>query len=78
MKTSLNYLEKNEQAKVIGFKCGREVYRRLLEMGVTPDTHLYCIRWAPLRGAIEVKIRGFSLALGYNEAKSILIEKEGE
>lgn len=78
MKTSLNFLEKGEVAKVVGFQCDKEVYRRLLEMGVTPDTPLHCIRWAPMRGAIEVKIRGFSLALGYNEASAIMIEKEGE
>jgi len=77
MQTSLNFLEQGERGRVIQITCRKEVYRRLLELGLTPNSHLYCIRWAPMRGAIEVRIRGFSLALGYNEAASILIEKEG-
>ncbi|WMI80456.1 FeoA family protein [Anaerotignum sp. MB30-C6] len=77
METSLNFLEEGEQAKVVRLTCHEELYRRLLEMGFTPNTHLYCIRWAPMGGAIEVRIRGFSLALGYSEAESIVIEKGG-
>ncbi|WP_313530308.1 FeoA family protein [Anaerotignum sp.] len=77
MQTSLNFLEKGEQGRVVALKCEKDVYRRLLEMGVTPNTLLHCIRWAPMKGAIEVGIRGFSLALGYNEATLIVIEKEG-
>lgn len=78
MQTRLNFLEKGERGRVIRLDCGKEVYRRLLELGITPNTPLYCIRWAPMRGAVEVKIRGFCLALGCNEAAFIVIEKEGE
>ncbi|MDD3393337.1 MAG: ferrous iron transport protein A [Clostridia bacterium] len=78
MQTRLNFLEKGEWGRVIKIACGKEVYRRLLELGVTPNTLLYCIRWAPMHGAVEVKIRGFCLALGYNEAAFIVIEKEGD
>lgn len=78
MQTSLNFLEKGESAKIIALTCDKERYRRFLEMGLTPNTCLNCIRWAPMRGAIEIEIRGFTLALGYQEAASILIEKEGK
>lgn len=77
MQTSLNYLEKGEWGRVIALTCQKATARRLLELGVTPNTRLYCIRWAPMRGAIEIKIRGYLLAVGYNDATSILIEKEG-
>ncbi len=78
MQTSLNYLEEGQWGKVIDLTCKRTTARRLFELGVTPNTHLYCVRWAPMHGAIEVKIRGYLLALGYSDAASILIEKEGE
>lgn len=77
MQTSLNFLEKGQWGRVVGFHCDKEIFRRLLELGVTPNTLLYCVRWAPMGGAIEVRLRGFSLALGYNEAASVMIEKEG-
>ncbi len=78
MQTSLSNLEKGEQGRVVGLICDRGIARRLLELGVTPNTLLYCIRWAPMRGAIEVKIRGYLLAVGYHDARFILVEKEGE
>ncbi|WP_352399330.1 FeoA family protein [Anaerotignum sp.] len=78
MKTSLDFLKIGEEGRVVELKCRKEIYRRLLEMGVTPNTVIHCIRWAPRRGAIEIRIRGFSLALGYSEATSIVIEKGGE
>ncbi|WP_304509122.1 FeoA family protein [Anaerotignum sp.] len=77
MQTSLNFLKKGEWGRVVRLDCDKEISRRLLELGVTPNTLLYCIRWAPMGGAVEVRLRGFSLALGYNEAASVLIEKEG-
>ncbi|WP_312071882.1 FeoA family protein [Anaerotignum propionicum] len=77
MKTSLNHLEKGGCGRVIALTCQKATARRLLELGVTPNTRIYCIRWAPMHGAIEVKIRGYLLAVGYNDAASILIEKEG-
>lgn len=77
MQTSLNHLEKGECGRVIALICQKATARRLLELGVTPNTRIYCIRWAPMHGAIEVKIRGYLLAVGYNDAASILIEKEG-
>jgi Fe2+ transport system protein FeoA len=77
MQTSLNFLEKGEWGRVVRLNCDKEISRRLLELGVTPNTLLYCIRWSPMRGVIEVRLRGFSLALGYNEAASVMIEKEG-
>lgn len=78
MQTSLSNLEKGEQGRIIGITSDRGIARRLLELGVTPNTLLYCIRWAPMRGAIEVKIRGYLLALGYHDARLILIEKVGD
>mgnify|MGYP000938523056 CR=1 FL=1 len=78
MQTSLSGLRPKERAKVIGFSCEKAVLRRLLELGITKNTYLFCMRWAPLQGAIEVWVRGYRLAIGYEDAKGILIEKEGK
>ena len=78
MQTSLSELQQNERGRVVGFACEKQILRRLLELGITENTTLLCIRWAPMQGVIEVKVRGYLLAIGFEDAKGILIEKEGK
>ena len=48
--------------------------QRLSEMGFTPGQAVRVVRFAPLGDPMQIRIRGFSLALRKNEARRILLE----
>ncbi len=51
---------------------GTSLRRRLLDMGITPDTKLTLVRTAPLGDPIELNVRGYSLTV--RRADAALIE----
>ena len=50
------------------------VYKRLVDMGITPGSLVEMRRVAPLGDPIEIKIRGYHLSLRKQEAEKIAIE----
>ncbi|HEY3424611.1 MAG TPA: ferrous iron transport protein A [Negativicutes bacterium] len=58
-------------SKVVG--CG-SVHRRIIDMGVVPGTSIRVLKFAPLGDPIEIKVKGFNLALRKMEAMMIQIE----
>ena len=46
---------------------------RLAELGFTPGQAVEVVRFAPLGDPIQIKIRGFSLALRRQEAKRVVL-----
>ena len=58
-------------AQVISVNGESRVIRRLLEMGVIPGVSVKVIKTAPFGDPIEVRVRGYSLAMRKNEADSI-------
>ena len=50
--------------------------RRLLDMGVTPNTTVYLRKKAPFGDPIEITIRGYELTLRSTEAQLIVLEVE--
>ena len=50
--------------------------RRLLDMGVTPNTTVYLRKKAPLGDPYEITIRGYELTLRKSEADLIVAEVE--
>ena len=48
--------------------------KRLMDMGLTPGTRITVVRSAPLRGPLEVSVRGSRLALGRGMAERIFVE----
>ncbi len=52
--------------------------RRLLDMGITPNTEVYLRKKAPLGDPIEITIRGYELTLLKKEAELISVEVERE
>ena len=49
--------------------------RRLLDMGLTPDTIVLVRKKAPLGDPIEIFLRGYELTLRAAEAGQILVEE---
>ncbi|MDR0996911.1 MAG: ferrous iron transport protein A [Zoogloeaceae bacterium] len=73
---TLKDLRIGQSARVAGFVKGNDKsYRKkLLSMGLTPDTLFSVTRVAPMGDPIEIAVRGFSLSLRGDEAASLLVE----
>lgn len=71
--TSLNTLPHGLEARVVSVEGEGAVARRLMEMGVVPGAPVCVIKAAPLGDPIEVRVRGYHLALRRAEAQTILV-----
>jgi ferrous iron transport protein A len=58
-------------ARVVSVRGGSRVSCRLMEMGVIPGVEVRVVKAAPFGDPIEVRIRGYSLAMRKNEAAAI-------
>lgn len=57
------------------------IRRRLMEMGIVPDTDIKMVRYAPLGDPLEFKLKGCLLSLRKGEAEIVEIrlkDKEAE
>ncbi len=50
--------------------------KRLEDMGLTPGTKVTVVKSAPFHGPVELKVRGFRLAIGRGMAERILVRVE--
>ena len=67
----LTDLPKGRDAHVKSVEGSGSLTRRLLEMGVVPGAEVSVVKAAPFGDPIEVRVRGYSLAMRRNEAESI-------
>jgi ferrous iron transport protein A len=71
--TTLNTLPHGMEARVVSVDGEGAVARRLMEMGVVPGAPVCVIKAAPLGDPIEVRVRGYHLALRRAEAQTITV-----
>lgn len=71
--TTLNALPYGQEARVVSVEGEGAVARRLMEMGVVPGAPVCVIKAAPLGDPIEVRVRGYHLALRRAEAETIRV-----
>jgi ferrous iron transport protein A len=57
--------------RVVAVKGDSRVSRRLMEMGVIPGVTVRIVKVAPFGDPIEIRVRGYSLAMRRNEAAAI-------
>jgi Fe2+ transport system protein FeoA len=74
---TLTELPIGTDARVTRVNGSGRVTRRLMEMGVIPGVSLKIIKAAPFGDPIEVRLRGYSLAMRRNEAESIEVSLQG-
>ena len=72
---TLAELEKGESRTVVSVHGEDAITRRLMEMGVIPGVAVRMVKSAPFGDPLEIKVRGYSLALRRSEAKSVVLEK---
>lgn len=68
-------LAKGESRTVVSVRGENAITRRLMEMGVIPGVAVRMVKSAPFGDPLEIKVRGYSLALRRNEAESVVLEQ---
>ena len=66
-------LAMEERGAVIGVKGRGPIKRRLMDMGIVPGAVMEIIQVAPLGDPIEIKLKGYRLALRRDEAARVLV-----
>ena len=72
---SMSALKENQEGKIAFIRGNNKVLRRLLELGLTPGTKISISRIAPLKGPVEIAVRGSRLALGDEIVSNVFVEK---
>lgn len=71
---SVSALKENQEGTVAFIRGDNKVLRRLLDLGLTPGTRVNVTRVAPLKGPVEIAVRGSRLALGDEIACNVFVE----
>jgi len=71
---SICTLKEGGQGRVSFIRGEHKVLQRLLDMGLTPGTSVSVVRVAPLKGPIEVSVRGAKVALGQDIASNVFVD----
>lgn len=72
---AISRLKENQEGKVAFIRGDNKVLRRLQNMGLTPGVKVLVSRIAPLRGPVEICVRGSKLAIGDEIACNVFVEK---
>ncbi|MDQ1280729.1 MAG: DtxR family transcriptional regulator, Mn-dependent transcriptional regulator [Thermoproteota archaeon] len=71
---SICNLKDGDSAKISFIRGEHRVLQRLLDMGITPGTSIKVERVAPLKGPIEVSVRGSKLAIGKDIVSNVFVD----
>lgn len=69
--STLTNLPIGQPGRVTAVSGTNRIARRLMEMGVIPGVAVQVVKTAPFGDPIEVRVRGYSLAMRRNEADAI-------
>lgn len=67
-------LKINQKAIITDVEGKGNLRRRLLEMGILPNTSIVVVKKAPLGDPLEISIRGYELSLRKEDAKLIKVK----
>jgi len=72
---SMSSLKEKQEGTIAFIRGDNKVLRRLLDMGLTPGTKIKVSRIAPLKGPVEIALRGSKLALGDEIVCNVFVER---
>ena len=72
---SMSSLKEKQEGTIAFIRGDNKVLRRLLDMGLTPGTKIKVSRIAPLKGPVEIAVRGSKLALGDEIVCNVFVER---
>lgn len=68
---TLTELPIGQNARVASINDKNAVTKRLMEMGVVPGAAVEVIKTAPFGDPIQIRVRGYNLAMRRNEADAV-------
>ncbi len=78
MKRRLSELEVGQEGKIVKIDGPSSLKKKLLDMGLTPNTRIRVVRVAPLSDPVDFEVRGYQLSLRRNEAINVIVEVVNE
>lgn len=75
---TLNELRIGQHATIVSVGGSGALRRRLLDMGLTPNTRIMVRKMAPMGDPIELHLRGYELTLRLEDAQKIEIVPDEE
>jgi ferrous iron transport protein A len=70
---TLTELPIGQNARVSSIDDKNAITKRLMEMGVVPGASVEVVKTAPFGDPIEIRVRGYNLAMRRNEADAIRV-----
>ena len=70
----LSDMKAGEKGKISQVGGSGQIHRRILDMGVIPQTTVEVERLAPMGDPIWIRIKGYSLSLRKEEAANVYVE----
>jgi len=71
---SITSLKPGQKGKIVFIRGGRNVVQRLCDLGLTNGTEVSLLREAPLKGPIEICVRGCKIVIGRGVAEKIFMQ----
>jgi ferrous iron transport protein A len=75
-KSTLAHLPIGGEGRVLSIEGNNPISKRLMEMGIVPGVAVKVIKTAPFGCPMEVKVRGYHLALRRSEAETIQVKSK--
>ncbi len=70
----LTNLPIGQTATVLSIEGNNAITKRLMEMGVVPGVSVRVVKSAPFGDPLEIRVRGYHLAMRRSEAQTIEVE----
>jgi ferrous iron transport protein A len=75
MERFLGDLKPGERARIERIEGGGALRRRMMDMGIVPGVELEVVRRAPWGGPLQVRLKGYYLAMRRGECAKIIIDE---
>ncbi len=72
---NLSNLKIGESGRILNINCDGAVRRRILDMGLTPNTTVTLKKIAPFGDPLYISLRNYSLSIRKKEASQIILER---
>ncbi len=75
MNIALTHLDEGKVAVIKEMDLDNHIKKRLMALGLLPNSRLKVLRIAPLKGAILMDVGGYPLAISHDLAEKILVRE---
>ncbi|AFM42077.1 Fe2+ transport system protein A [Desulfosporosinus acidiphilus SJ4] len=76
MERCLGELKPGERACVERINGGGALRRRMMDMGIVPGVELEVVRCAPMGGPLQIRLKGYYLAMRRGECAKIVVSEK--